>query len=324
MHRVRVFLNGAASSSGAFDWRGKIHEFLFRSEVDFVSPSTPEAMKEELARASRDQIDVVISVGGDGTFNTLIQTLAKTETTFLVVPAGTANDLARELGITPKLRKALECVRRNEVQRIDLLSVNGRYMATNGGIGVVSDVALNVNELRKKIPGFQSLMKSLHHRVYGMALATHLLGNRYRHYKLKVKSLQFEGEVSTPLLLVNNQPFIAGTFPVAPETNNVDGKFNVTVFAHESWAEFVTTVIRVKRGLPVDHDPKVISFETDRLEVDLLEGDDFAFFGDGEFLAQGRHLDVSILPQALKVFRLSIPCFKRPEEFTTAVEEGDE
>jgi diacylglycerol kinase (ATP) len=317
MHRVRVFLNGAASSSGAFDWREKIHEFLFRSQVDFVSPSSQEAMKEELERASREKIDVVISVGGDGTFNTLIQTLAKTDTTFLVVPAGTANDLARELGITPKLRKALECIRKNEIHKIDLISINGRCMATNGGIGVVSDVALSVNDLRNRIPGFRTLMKSLHHRVYGVALAAHLMARHYRHYRVRIRSAQYDGELRTPLLLINNQPYIAGTFPVAPETNNSDGKFNVTVFAHDDWAGFISTIIRVKRGLPVDHDPKVISFETDRVEIELLDGPDFTFFGDGEFLAQGRRLDVKIQPQALNVFRLSIPCFKRPEEFTT-------
>jgi diacylglycerol kinase (ATP) len=320
MHRVRVFLNGAASSSGAYDWRGKIHEFLFRSQVDFVSPDTPEAMKEELERASREHIDVIISVGGDGTFNALIQSLAKSETTFLVVPAGTANDLARELGITPKLRKALECVRRNEVHRIDLLSINGRFMATNGGIGVVSDVALSVNDLRGKIPGFRALMKSMHHHVYSAALVAHLASRRYRHYKVRIRSAQYEGEVTTPLLLVNNQPYIAGTFPVAPETNNSDGKFNVTIFAHEDWASFIGTVIRVKRGLPVDHDPCVISFETDSLDIELLDGPDFTFFGDGELLAQGRKLEVRILPQALKVFRLSLPSFTRPEEFVAATE----
>ncbi len=320
MHKVRVFLNGAASSSGAYDWRGKIHEFLFRSQVDFVSPSTPEIMKEELERASRENIDVIISVGGDGTFNTLIQSLAKSRTAFLVVPAGTANDLARELGITPKLRKALECVRKDETHSIDLLSVNGRYMATNGGIGVVSDVALSVNELRGKIPGFRSLMKSLHHHIYGAALVAHLVSQRYRYYKLCVKSAQYEGEVRTPLLLINNQPYIAGTFPVAPETMNNDGKFNVTLFAHEDWTSFIGTVIRVKKGLPVDHDPRVISFETDHVEIELLEGPDFTFFGDGEFLAQGRKLDVRVLPQALRVFRLSIPTFKDASGFTAQAE----
>lgn len=320
MHRVRVFLNGAASSSGAYDWKGKIHEFLFRSHVDFVSPGTPELMKEELRRASREKIDVIISVGGDGTFNTLIQSLAESETSFLVVPAGTANDLARELGITPKLKKALECVRRDEVHRIDLISVNGRYMATNGGIGVVSDVALSVNSLRGKIPGFRSLMKSLHHRVYTIALVAHLISRKYRHYRVRVRSAQYEGEVVTPLLLINNQPYIAGDFPVAPETSNSDGKFNVTIFAHSDWTSFIGTVLRVKRGLPVDHDPCVISFETDQVDIELVDGPDFTFFGDGELLAQGRKLEVRVLPRALKVFRLSLPSFQRPEEFVAVPE----
>lgn len=304
MHRVRVFLNGAASSSRSHDWKGELQRGLFRSEVSFVSSPNREEFEQELRRAAEEKIDVVVSVGGDGTFNTLLQQLKSTETSFLVVPAGTANDLARELGVTRKLRTAIECIRRDEVQTIDLISINGRPMATNGGIGLVSDVALSINTWRKKIPAFQRLMGGVHHRVYSMGLGVHLLANRFHRYQVSVESEEYSGEITTPLLLINNQPNIAGTFPVAPATRNDDGSFNVTFFLHESWAEFVAAVLRVKRGLPVDHDPKIVSFESRRTTIHSLEPDvALGFFGDGEHLVRASSLEARIQPKALKVFR---------------------
>ncbi len=304
MHRVRVFLNGAASSSRSQDWRGEIQKPLFRSRVEFVTSGSREEFEGELRRAAEDNVDAVISVGGDGTFNTVLQGLATSKTSFLVVPAGTANDLARELGISKRLKRAVECIRRNEVSDIDLLSINGRYMATNGGIGIVSDVALHINGWRNQIPGFRSLMTGLHHHVYSLGLAGHLLTHSYRYYHVRVESKEFTGDVKTPLLFVNNQPYIAGSFPVAPETNNSDGTFNVTIFVHPTWTEFMTAVVRVQQHLPLDHDKNVISFETAKVTLlSLDESTELSFFGDGEELSKARELEVKIHPKALRVFR---------------------
>ena len=308
MHRVRVFLNSKASSSQSNDWRGQIEEGLFRSQLEFVDAPSLEVFKQELRKATEDQVDAVISVGGDGTFNTLLQELAGGKTPFLVVPAGTANDLARELGVTPRLRKAIEAIRKNEVHSIDLISVNGTYMATNGGIGLVSEVADQINAIRNRFPRFKSVMSSLSHHTYSLGLASHLMTGQYRYHRVKIESESFSGEIETPLLLVSNQPCIAGSFPIAPNTRNDDGHFNVTAFLHRRWKDFVGAVLKVKKGQSIAMDPEVISFETSELtleSISLKHGQlaPLSFFGDGEDLAFGTKLHFTILHQALSVFR---------------------
>ncbi len=309
-----MFLNGAASSSRSQDWRGQISQRLFRSEVEFIAAKSREEMIRELRRAARDEVEAVISVGGDGTFNTLLQELGNSRTRFLVVPAGTANDLATELGITRKLNRAVECIRRDEVDQIDLISVNGCYMATNGGMGIIGDVAAHINAWRARIPGFRRMMSRLHHHTYSAALGGHLALGRLRFYQVHVESDGYTGDVQTPLLLVNNQGKLGGSFPVAPHTHNNDGTFNVLMFTHTSAISFIQAVYRIKQGLPVDHDPNVVSFESKEIEITSMKPtQDLRFFGDGEFIANGSTLKIKVHPKALHVFRPLSPTYEPPD-----------
>jgi diacylglycerol kinase (ATP) len=304
MQKVRVFLNHRASHGQDQKWEELIERHLFRSRLEFIHPSDLDELKAEIDRAIADQVDVVISVGGDGTFHTLIQRLAHQQTRFLVLPAGTANDLARELGMNKRLNRALECVRRDEWKAIDLITVNGSCLATNGGVGLVGDVAMKINTLRGQIPGFRSLMAGLKHQIYSLALGVEVLRHRTQYVPVRIQAKEFSAELETPLLMINNQPTIAGSFLIAPETRNDDGRFNVTIFTHKHFYDLVTALYRVRRQVPPANDPQIISFETDRVTIEhLAKGrPPLAFLGDGELLDHSSHFEIGIQPSILRVY----------------------
>ncbi|HYX31675.1 MAG TPA: diacylglycerol kinase family protein [Oligoflexus sp.] len=309
MQKVRVFLNTRASQGQSRDWQSLIRRQLFRSELDFISPSDERELRAEINRATADKVDVIVSVGGDGTFHTLIQQLAEQESRFLVLPAGTANDLARELGIHNRVQEALEFVRLDEWKAIDLITVNGIHMATNGGIGIIGDVAESINQWRRSIPGFQSLMSNIGHPMYTLILGLKLLGSPQKKYRLRLTSPDYRGELESPLLMINNQPSVAGSFKIAPDTRNDDGKFNVSIFTHHHLCQLLTGLYRVRQHIPPSNDPRMLSFETDHLEIELLDSKDqkMAFYGDGELLTSARRLEIGIKPQSLRVYSHQLP-----------------
>jgi diacylglycerol kinase (ATP) len=311
MQKVLIFLNSRAGQSQRLDWERSIRQALFRSELSFVTLDDPESWQSAIQSALEKPADVVITVGGDGTFHSLIQALVDTPSRFLVLPGGTANDLARELGHAESVLRALECVRRDECKTIDLISVNDGLMATNGGIGLVGDVALSVNRYRRQLPGFSRLMSGLKHQVYSAVLGIHLLADRRKTFTIKIDSPTFSGVVETPLLLVNNQPMIAGSFAIAPYTRNDDGRFNITIFLHRDWLDFILAIYRVRRDVPPENDPHIISFETTEATIELLgqERENLAFYGDGEAIASDRILSLKTRPQSLRVYAQSLPSF---------------
>ena len=107
--------------------------------------------------------------------------------------------------------------------------------------------------------------------------------------------------VSTPMILINNQEFIGGKFQVAPRTKNNDGKFNVTVFLHKNRFDFLKCTLQMMRGKYPSDDKDLISFETDQLTLNSVDGKPLVFFGDGEIFPESNMLDMTIVPDALDV-----------------------
>lgn len=301
MQNISVYLNQRASN-GANDWQGQINTALFRSNVEYMMPNSLEELYEKLDLDVQKNVDAVLSVGGDGTVNTIIQKLAGTEVSLLVVPGGTANDFARVLGSNSNIKKITQTIRQNVKKKIDLISINGKFMATNGGLGFAAEVANEINELRATYPHFKNFMKLSGKSVYSLFLAKKLLNREIKSYKFKIESNEFSEILYSPLILVNNQPALGGDFIVAPHTNHQDGKVNITIFKHQNRLELVQCILKILQGTVPTNDKNLISFETEAIKIELFDEETLSFFGDGEILNQAKKWDIKCHPNFLSVF----------------------
>jgi diacylglycerol kinase family enzyme len=305
MQEISVYLNARASHSGSNFWEKEIRKRLFRSSLTFRRPVDFDELERCLNQDVDRGINTIISVGGDGTANTLIQKLAGQDIGLLVVPGGTANDLAGELGTINKIEEVITWVRAQETKKIDLIKIDDKLMATNGGIGLGGSVANRINSIRKKVPLFKKLMKMTGKNIYSFFAASELLDPNLPYYKLEITSDQFKGEIYGPGLLVNNQAKLAGNFNVAPSTCNSDGLFNVMLFTHSHRGKLIQCLWRMGQGKCVKADQDVVTFETNKLIIKNINSQTISFFGDGEILktlAPGQECEISIKPQSLLVY----------------------
>ncbi len=90
--------------------------------------------------AVEQKYDAVIAVGGDGTINEIIQKLAGSETALGVLPSGTINVWAREVGIPLENEGARDVLVHGQVRRIDLGHVNERYFLLMATLGLDAEV----------------------------------------------------------------------------------------------------------------------------------------------------------------------------------------
>jgi diacylglycerol kinase family enzyme len=302
MQNISVYLNQRASN-GSRDWQTQISNALFRSNLEYQSPDNLDELYQQLELDVANEVDAVLSIGGDGTVNTIIQRLAGTEISLLVVPGGTANDFARVLGASANIKLIAQTVRQNVKKKIDLISINGKFMATNGGLGFAADVAEEINDLRINHPHFKKVMKVSGKRVYSLFLAKKLLSREIKSHTFSIQSNEFNETVISPLILVNNQPTLAGNFTVAPNTNHQDGTVNITIFKHQNRIELVQCILKILSGNYPANDKNLISFETSAAKIMLLDGQ-IPFFGDGEILSSGSAWDIKCHSNFLSVFSL--------------------
>lgn len=304
MAKISVYLNGHASRGDSRYQAEEFQKFFFRHQLTVNSPKSVEELNACINADVANGVDYVFSVGGDGTANTISQNLIGKKVKLMVLPAGTANDFATEVGVSGSLKRISAIFNAQTTRQVDAININGRYMISNGGIGMASEVAKTVNDLRKTSPLFKKMMKTFGKETYSLVYAQKVLASRFSARSLLIESPDsplLDPRVKSALVLVNNQEYIGGKFRVAPRTKNDDGKFNVTIFLHTNKTDLLKCTVQMMAGRYPHNDPNLISFETDKLSINALDNKELDFFGDGENFSASKIFDISIARKALDV-----------------------
>ncbi|MEM8531349.1 MAG: diacylglycerol kinase family protein [Chloroflexota bacterium] len=119
-----------------------------------LQPTTAPGDGPHIARAAaRRGYNVIVAAGGDGTVNEVINGLVGTEAALAVLPIGTVNIWARELGIPLQTRAAAEAILYGQVRQVDLGRANDRYFLLMAGVGFDAAVTAEVGSKEKRLLG---------------------------------------------------------------------------------------------------------------------------------------------------------------------------
>lgn len=106
----------------------------------------------EAARAAlADGVRVVVAGGGDGTINAVASVVLDSGAVFGVLPMGTLNHFARDLGIPPQLNAAIATLATGQVVRIDVGEVNGRVFLNNSSLGLYPDIVRDRERQQRRL-----------------------------------------------------------------------------------------------------------------------------------------------------------------------------
>lgn len=300
MQRVAIFYNPHASSVSSSNLLKDVCDGLFRSHIETFPLVEPVKLKVIIKDLIQREFNDIVILGGDGSVNLIIQELANTNVALLVIPGGTANDLAKELRTSHGIEDAVYLLREKLSRSIDLVSVNGRYFATSGGIGVGANVTDRLNEIRKRIKGFNHLLRFFKHHIYSGILAGELMLPLLPVYELKLTFQDKVVNVKTPLMIVSNQPKIAGTINAGDHVKNDDGLFDLFIFTHPTRILLITALFLFVIGKAKKNDPYLLTFKTEMATIESKRK--FKFFGDGEVFGTFTKVVLKISPKSLLVY----------------------
>ena len=98
-----------------------------------------------MAQAKRGEIDAIVVGGGDGSVRTVAGVLADTGVPLGVLPLGTLNHFAKDLGIPLKVEQAAAAIAAGHTRNVDIAEVNGKTFINNSSIGIYPYMQLNIN-----------------------------------------------------------------------------------------------------------------------------------------------------------------------------------
>jgi len=141
--RVALVVNTASGSASAELTPGAIRARIEATGISVVPEPTPDAALPARLASAADLpgIDAVVVAGGDGTIGCAAATLVGRDIALALLPLGTMNLLAKDLGIPLDLDGAVACLVANRQTRIDVGEVNGSVFLINSVLGMAARVA---------------------------------------------------------------------------------------------------------------------------------------------------------------------------------------
>ncbi|QYM78104.1 hypothetical protein K0B96_12385 [Horticoccus luteus] len=158
----------------------------------------PQAMRDEVAHAAALQPDAVVVGGGDGTLNTAAGVLAGGATPLGVLPLGTLNHFAHDLGLPLEIDDAIRVIARGRVRAIDVGEVNGRVFLNNCSLGAYPAAVQRRDSLRRT-RGFG--------KWRAMVVASLDVFRRVRRLRAQIEIDGAPHSCRTPLLFVSNNHY---------------------------------------------------------------------------------------------------------------------
>ena len=208
-----------------------------RFELEEVSIDHPDRLPE-IIRDYRETVDLVIIGGGDGTLNAAVEGLVDTHLPLGILPLGTANDLARTLGIPATLPEACQIIAAGKMHPIDLGWVNGKYFFN------VASLGLSVQITRK-------LTKEVKQRwgvfAYAATAMQALWTSRRFHAEIQMEGGRSQ-EVRTIQIAVGNGRYYGGGMTVAEDAAIDDQRLDLYSLEVKHWWQMLALLPAMRRG----------------------------------------------------------------------------
>jgi diacylglycerol kinase (ATP) len=278
--------------------RGKLLEQVTRYLKDMgvkvdVAVAKPKENAIPIARkAIKDGYKLIIAMGGDDTIETIIRSIAGTKTRLGMIPVGTANNLAKSLGIPEDPKQACELIASGQVRKLDM----GQVKLKKG----------------KKLPFFELVILGIAAAVYPDALHASK-GKRplssikgaiqtvLTHETKPKVTLMMDGEstvtVETMLAIVSNVPLIGPNMLVDPNASIDDGLLDVSVYPDFSKAELLAYFAKTTNKEAIDN-ANIQRYRARKIEIKASPK--LEVMADGVMLGKGK-IKIKVLPGALHV-----------------------
>ena len=256
--------------------------------VDAVGPQRlPEAMCEAWNRGT----DAIVIAGGDGTVSLAAGVAVQSNIVLGVLPLGTFNHFAKDLGVPEDLDGAIRFLAQADVIDVDVAEVNGRFFVNNASIGVYPKMVGEREDIRRR-RGWGKL------RAAPVAIVHTLKRLPVHRLRIKVDD-STPVDITTPLLFIGNGLFDERGERVGQRTSLSDHRLGAYAIVTSSRWQLISNSLRARVG-GIDaaaqmqhHDGKTLVVDSDEhlLEIAL----------DGEPTDLRLPLNFRCCPGALRV-----------------------
>lgn len=220
---------------------------------------------KEIAHQQQHKHDCIVAVGGDGTINEIGSSLIGSNCALAIIPSGSGNGLARDLGISMNINEAINSLNTAVFTKIDTCYLNERPFFCTAGIGFDADVAhtfANSNSRGLK--------------TYATSVIKTLFKKRIIDLELNINGKSHTESISS-ITFANAKQF-GNNFKIAPKASNSDGIIDICLVKGISFFTVIPMLIKLLNGtintlknytyFTSEEDIKVILKQPENIHID--------------------------------------------------------
>lgn len=284
-----LFVINSKAGPGQKDWKRIIEEWLtgyaeHLTEMHQLDAGGAECQQQLTDHIRRFKPERVIAIGGDGTIKLVAGLLTKTKIALAIVPGGSANGMAAELGIPNDEIAALDLAVTGSIQHHDLIKINGEWCIH------LSDIGLNALLLQHfdQIPQRGML-------GYGRAFFRLLLDRKKPRIRLSIQTDNQQLQRKAVMAVIANATRYGTGAVINPNGRTNDGRFELVIIRRLTIGEIIKMLVTRK---PFNRF-NIETLQCKHLEIRAKPASPFQV--DGEFRGQLSAIRAEIFPGVLQV-----------------------
>ena len=285
--KIRFIINPISGIGKKRDIPTLIEKHIDTSKFEYDISYTEyrKHAKQIAVSSSKEGIDIVCAVGGDGSVHEVGTALIGTKTKLAILPSGSGNGLARHLQIPMDITQAIHCINDNFAIEMDTVLVNDKTFLGVGGYGFDALIAKKFDE--GNVRGFSGYIK--------------LVLKEYMRFSPKVVEFDLGGEYkrkeSVVLCTIANASEFGNGFCVSPESSVTDGRLELCLLRPFSiWAAPSIAYRFFKKTAHKSKYTEIIPFEKGRMFL----SEKIAHY-DGEPFDVREELNIEVVPKSLHI-----------------------
>jgi diacylglycerol kinase family enzyme len=238
-----------------------------------------------------DGADVLVAAGGDGTVSAIASCVHGTQAAMGVLPMGTLNHFARDLGIPAEVEDAIATIAAGKRIAVDMGEVNGRHFVNNASLGIYPDIVRDRTRRQRRLG---------HGKPWAMMWAILSVMRRSPFLKLAV---EIDGQETfrcrSPFVFIGNNDYVMEGFNIGQRGSLRDGHLSIYTTTRRTRFGLFALAVRALFGRLRQADDFAMA-KARELQIDSPRRR-LVVATDGEVTAMDTPLTFRVLPGALQV-----------------------
>ena len=259
-------------------------------ELRIHRTSSNEDFTSFFEKKSFEHCEAIIVAGGDGSFNRTVNALKanKLDIPLGLIPAGTANDFARHIGIPDNIQEAINVVAKLKYKKLDIGLANDRHFINVCSGGLLTNISHDIDTELKNTLG------KLAYYIKGVQQLP-----KFRSLKFRIKTKEKTYEEDLFLFLVLNGSSAGGFNRIGEYASMTDGKLDFVGIKACPINDMAVVFRKLLLGEHLE-DKNILFFQSESMVIECLEEEDLPSDIDGE-KGPSYPIEISVLPQNISV-----------------------